>query len=130
MAIKRTRKQKAKAKAKAKADAERVALQQRLATKAAADLANVFAEAASINTAPGAAPEVAQAVAAPEVSAPPQHVAPEDSAAPKKGPLSMTRHCVTSGAYCSARTMAKAAGRTPAERSTAAKQAYKEAGQK
>ena len=125
MAIKRTRKQKAKAKAKAKADAERVALQQRLARTAAADLANVVTEAANINAAPGAAPEVAQAVAAPEVGAPPQHVAPEDSAAPK--PLSMTRHCVTSRAYCSARTMAKAAGRTPAERSTAAKQAYKEA---
>ena len=128
MAIKRTRK--AKAKAKAKADAERVALQQRLTTKAAADLADVFAEAANINTAPEAAPEVAQALAAPEVSAPPQHVAPEDSAAPEKGPLSMSRHCVTSRAYCSAKTMAKAAGKSPAERSTAARQAYKEAGQK
>ena len=54
--------------------------------------------------------------------------ADEDSAAPKQILLNSTRKCVTSRAYTHGKACAKAAGKSPAECSTAAKKAYQVAG--
>ena len=75
---------------------------------------------------------------APAVAAPPEGAAPAVAAAPALaapavagdgGPpaLSDSRKCVTSRAYSTARTAAKAEGKSAAECKTAAQEAYKEA---
>ena len=79
-----------------------------------------------------AAPEgKAKAVAAPAMAAPVvepvAEAAPGDCAAPGKEALSMSRKCVTSRAYCSAKAKAKADGKCAAECKEAAQKAYKEA---
>ena len=78
-----------------------------------------------------AAEAKAKAMAAPAMAAPVvepvAEAAPGDCAAPEKEALSMSRKCVTSRAYCSAKAKAKADGKCAAECKEAAQKAYKDA---
>ena len=124
-ALKRRQFSKAKAKAAPEADAKAAPGGKAKAKAAAEAKAKAMAVPAE---------EKAKAMAVPAMAAPAVEplavAAPGDCAGLKKGALSMSRKCVTLRAYCAGKAKAKADGKSAAECTEAAKQAYQEAAQK